>query len=475
MSNSTDHVSVVRSTDKKIAIPEGMTYSEAASWCLREEERMERKYTIREPIRAFPLDGAYAFVRALRELYGWIDPMATHGFFGKTPPTMIQIETSFGEFTRVPWGRMASPGFEDGVFTTGIELVDGRAAFVIGGEVKQKFRPKVDELVELTQRYAKEDSIYKGKAIRVNFPNTPKEFDLDAHTPRFMDFSHVDETGLIFPEKLAALIDIALFTPVEQTQECRDLNIPLKRGILLEGDPGTGKTLTMSVVASKAARHGWTYIHIDSVELLNKAIKFARDFQPAIVVVEDIDRIDPGGKRNDAMNTILNTLDGSDIKGTEIMVVATTNRIEDIRAELLRPGRIDAVIPIRTPDAVATKIMLERFTKGSLAIGEDLTEAGRLLEGVIPAIVREVADRGKLAALRRVRGTGEPIELTANDLEITAHGMKEHLTLLVPKVEDKRSDIEKAAAVIGDALLSVQGMRVPQRTNGALRELSSPS
>jgi SpoVK/Ycf46/Vps4 family AAA+-type ATPase len=66
--------------------------------------------------------------------------------------------------------------------------------------------------------------------------------------------------------------------------------VPLKRGVLLEGPYGTGKTLTAFVTAKKCVENGWTFIMLDRVAALKEALTFARMYAPAVVFAEDIDR-----------------------------------------------------------------------------------------------------------------------------------------------------------------------------------------
>ncbi len=222
-----------------------------------------------------------------------------------------------------------------------------------------------------------------------------------------------------------------LFTPIERTEHCRRLKIPLKRGVLLEGPYGTGKTLTAFVTAKKCADNGWTFIMLDRVSGLKDALTFARMYSPAVVFAEDIDRV-VAGERSVSMDDVLNNIDGVESKGTEIITILTSNHAENINRAMLRPGRLDAVLHIVAPDAKAAEKLMRLYARGLILDTEDLTNAGVELNGQIPAVIREVVERSKLYAVSRCVTPNDEFTLKGSDLELAAKGMKEHLKLLNP-------------------------------------------
>lgn len=448
----------------QIVLPDGMTYDDAIKWCLRKKEEEEQDFAIHHVIDATPLEGALALMRALKAMFGWTNLIPTPGFFGgKTPPALLAVETGVGEHTHVAWGRMEVPGIA-GYLQTSMHInavgSDRGLKFVLHGVSKLRHKEKIAELADLVRRMAREQSMYRGKAIRATFPDlrqddSPNPFN---YAPKFIDTRDIKEHALIFPAGVARMVDTTIFTPLRHTQACRDTGVPLKRGILLEGPFGTGKTLTAHVAAKIATDHGWTFIYLENVERLPEALSFARAYQPAVIFAEDIDRADNDGERNDQMNSILNTIDGIEAKGTEIMVVLTTNHVENITQAMLRPGRLDAVIPVRPPDAEAAARLVRSFAGFTLPAGEDLTGVGQKLAGQIPATIREVVERSKLAAIARTAHAA--FTLTAADLDVATDSMIAHMKLLEPQPNDERSPMEKAAQILADAMKG-------RRPNGA--------
>lgn len=455
------NVSIVRDGNQ-ITIPKNMSLKQARVWLERKEMEEEQEIAIDEIIDSFPLEGAYAFAKAISRKYGFAALVPTPGFFGPNPPVMIGVEVGLDMVEQVPWGRIQIPAVA-GYLQTGVTVKDNRMVFSIGGEVKQKHKDEIKELAAMTRRIVAEESIYRGKAIRVKFEKDPRKFN-PRECPHFLDTSKTRPEELIFPDVTKKAVNTSLFTPIEHTDNCRRYQIPLKRGILLEGPFGTGKTLTAYVAAKKCVENGWTFIYLSNVEDLQTAIHFAKSYEPAVIFAEDIDRVMQQGERqeNEAVNDILNTIDGVDTKGMELIVCLTTNHVDQIEPAMLRPGRLDAVISVKPPDAKAGIELVRLYARNSLDTTDDFTEVGRKLSGQIPAVIREVVERSKLAAVGRLQ-TGEELLLRASDLEFAADEMLNHLRLMTPKPEDNRSDLEKGAATLGAHIERAFGSK---QTNG---------
>lgn len=432
----------------EITVPPGMSLAEARVWLKRREDQDNQQVSILEMIDAFPLEGAYALAKALARIYGFTSLVTVPGSFfsGPRPPMMVGIQVSPTQTEQVPWGRIEIPALEGGYLETSIAEKDDRLVFQITGQVLQKFKDNVREIADLTRKIIETESIYRGKAIRVKFPESEEDYD-PRECPKFIDTSAVRENELVFSADVARAITTSLFTPIENTANCRKYQIPLKRGVLLEGPFGCGKSLTANVTAKKCEDNGWTFIYLSSVSELETAIHFARSYQPAVIFAEDIDRV-MDGDRDEEMDKILNTIDGVDTKDMELIVVLTTNHVENIEPAMMRPGRLDAVISVKAPDAAASIALVRLYARGRLDETSDLTGVGKRLDGQIPAVIREVVERSKLAAVARLKD-GEELLLRGEDLEFAAGEMLNHLALMTPKPADERSDVEKAADALG--------------------------
>lgn len=440
---------------EQIILPKAMTYDEGILWLQRKKKEEEEVVAWKEVVNCFPLDGAYALMKALKRRFGWTSLQPTPGFFGNNPPEMVGMPVSVTENVQVAWGRVIVPKVE-GHIDTGFAIKDGMVVFQMSGYVKKKDQHVMAEIAEEVRKIVREESVYRGKAIRVDFVDfTDDGFNPFTHAPRFLDTTKTRIEDLIFPETTDRIVKTTLFTPITHTALCREHKVPLKRGILLEGPYGCGKTMTANVTAKLCEQHGWTFIYLENAKELRTAMNFAKMYSPSVIFTEDIDRADSSkGNRDEEMNLILNVIDGVETKGAEVMVVVTTNHVERITQAMLRPGRLDAVIPVRPPDEGAVGRLIRLFAGKALPEDADITKVSRKLAGNIPAVIREVVERSKLASIHRCGETGEVVDLQPWDLEVSADGMLDHLRLLAPKAEDHRSEREKAAAVLAEGLQS---------------------
>lgn len=439
----------VEASGEKIIIPDGMNYAEARHWLTVREQAESVKVGLNESFNVFPLEGALAFAKALDRKFGFYEKVAIEGFFKDTPPQMIGVETGVGKVTQVPWGRVQMPGLS-GFMETGIGWDGPRPIFKVVGEIKQGDKRIAEEVFELTREILKSESIYKGHALRIRFPAYGEDWDVSM-APKFMDLLGVKSSDLILPALVDHLVRTAILTPIRHTQMCVSQGIPLKRGILLEGPYGTGKTLTARVVAKACEDNEWTFLYLESVAHLERAILFARQYEPCVIFAEDIDRV-VSGERSVSMDAILNTIDGVDTKSSKIMVVLTTNHVENINVAMLRPGRLDAVISVTPPDAEAVQRLVRHYARGLIAADADLSGIGQKLNGQIPASIREVVERSKLAVIDRTAGKG-PFTLTSPDLEVTADGMLNHLKLLDRKDDTQDHTLANIGHGIGEGIV----------------------
>lgn len=374
-----------------------------------------------------PLDAAVAFVKAMTRLYGFASPQTEwiKTMFGsmKRPPTMMSIKTGPGydDVIQCPIGQFALPGIAAPVNAQITSGPKGKMSFVVSSEARKKDRHVLLELITETRRILAAESIYKGKAIRFGV-DIDGDVDMDT-PPEFMNVSDTSEADLIFDYDIQDQINTSILVPIKATAACRKHRIPLKRGVLLEGPYGTGKSLTARMTAAVCERNGWTFVLLDRVQGLRTALEFANQYAPAVVFAEDIDRI--ASTRDESANDLINTIDGVVSKRSEVMTILTTNFADKLNPVILRPGRLDAVISLRAPSNEAVARLLKAYAGKLLPDGESTVKAAMELSGQIPASIRECVERAKLGMVGRGAAT-----LSDSDLVVAAKTMKNHLALL---------------------------------------------
>ena len=217
-------------------------------------------------------------------------------------------------------------------------------------------------------------------------------------------------------------------TAVAEMSEVKDMLIrpekymeagaQMPKGILLYGEPGTGKTLLARALAGETnssfyAANGAQFVEMFvglGARRIRKLFKAARDNTPAIVFIDEIDAIggtrgrDSNSEREQTLNQLLVELDGFKQNG-QVLVVAATNRIDFLDKALLRPGRFDRQIEVDMPDAEGREAILEVHAEGK-KLGDDVDFAAIAHQtiGMSGAQLANVVNEAALMAVRNGDG-----------------------------------------------------------------------
>jgi hypothetical protein len=210
----------------------------------------------------------------------------------------------------------------------------------------------------------------------------------------------------------------------EREEWFRQHNLPYRRGYLLWGAPGNGKTAVIRVMASHPYIRPYTVDLSDADEKNNDVLRMfekAAANTPALVILEDLDRAFPTeGKRTKertvSFQTLLNCLDGVGSQDG-VIVVATANDPTRLDPAILkRPGRFDRVVQFRNPDADLRRQYYLRL--GPALAGELFEVAIEKTEGFSFSQLRETYILGAQSAFEHGSEVGvadviEAIELQA--------------------------------------------------------------
>eukprot|EP00882_Tetradesmus_deserticola_P003274 GHRQ01003468.1.p1 GENE.GHRQ01003468.1~~GHRQ01003468.1.p1 ORF type:complete len:447 (+),score=213.23 GHRQ01003468.1:194-1534(+) len=229
--------------------------------------------------------------------------------------------------------------------------------------------------------------------------------------------SYADVGGL---EQQVQEIKEAVELPLTNPELYEDIGIKPPKGVILYGEPGTGKTLLAKAVANSTSA---SFLRVVGSELIQKYLgdgpklvrelfRVADELSPSIVFIDEIDAI--GTKRYDShsggereiqrtMLELLNQMDGFDAL-SEVKVIMATNRIETLDPALIRPGRIDRKIEFPLPDA-KTKRRIFGIHTGRMTLSEDvnLEEFVMAKDELSGADIKAVCTEAGLLALRERR------------------------------------------------------------------------
>jgi transitional endoplasmic reticulum ATPase len=424
------------------------------------QQKMEYEEQIVERAVVFemhPYEVAHAFGQAITEICGYTLGKSTWSMWeGEQPPKEVSIEVEPGKFVNVPWGAIQFP-FGGELRAHYQRQETGEVFGACLGTFRQKYSHIWEKIIAATRRILESESLFRGKTLRVQFSANGSR--LNVPNVKAWDVSKVDTSHLVFSQELEASIEDHIRTPIRHRELCAAAGTPFKRGVLLIGPYGTGKTLLGASVAREAAAHGVTVIYIEDVSDLAEAIRMAARLAPAIVFGEDIDRV-TDGVRDHAVDQLLNTLDGIDTKNFPVMTILTSNYPDKIYKGMIRPGRIDVALNILPPDSEAAQRLVKTY------LGEmfddkngDLEEMGNALAGMIPAVIREICERSKLSAISRTAKLPGPKGINADDVLRSSRSMKNQIELLAAEPEQP----SRVAEFVRLAETAVNGLEILQR------------
>ncbi len=232
--------------------------------------------------------------------------------------------------------------------------------------------------------------------------------DTESINVTFQDVAGCDEAK----QELMEVVDF-LKNPLKY--EAAGATIP--RGILLEGEPGTGKTLLARAVAGEA---GVSFLSASGSEFIEmfvgvgasrvrKLFETARENSPCVMFIDEIDAIgrqrgaginSGNDEREQTLNQILTNMDGFTTT-TGIIVLAATNRADILDSALLRPGRFDRKVNVPLPDIDGRKAIFKVHTRNkNLANDTNVDEIGLLTSGFSGADIRNLANEAAILSVR---------------------------------------------------------------------------
>lgn len=233
--------------------------------------------------------------------------------------------------------------------------------------------------------------------------------------------------------------------PLKHPERFRKLGVKAVKGVLLYGPPGCGKTMLAKALAAES---GFNCITVRGPEVLSKWVgeserairevfRKAKASAPCVVLFDEIDSIakprflsmEDSGVGERVLSQILTEMDGLHTVGG-IVVIGATNRPDLIDPSLLRPGRLDLLLYIPSPDEGARRTILRIMTaRMPLADDVDLEEMARMTKGYTGADLEALCREAGILAFER---SGKELRVQRADFLDVVKGMRPSLN---PEVE----------------------------------------
>jgi ATPase family associated with various cellular activities (AAA) len=278
-------------------------------------------------------------------------------------------------------------------------------------------KSRLDAILAEIGRLASERSVFRGQVISFG----PEVFGMGRQAPmNFLERPAIGRDQIVLPSEVLENIERQVLGVGRHSSRLLASGQHLKRGVLLHGAPGTGKTHTVRYLISQLP--GMTVIVISGRALgrIREACSVARTLQPAVIVVEDVDLIAeqrearPG--EHPLLFQLLNEMDGLN-SAADVTFLLTTNRADLLEPALAdRPGRVDLAAELPVPDADARRRLI-RLYQGNLVL--DLAREDSLIErteGATAAFLKELLRKAALLSCEGEAGEG-PIRVTDAHLE----------------------------------------------------------
>ncbi|MFM5906530.1 MAG: ATP-binding protein, partial [Novosphingobium sp.] len=266
--------------------------------------------------------------------------------------------------------------------------------------------------------------------------------------------------------------------PMKHPEAFHRLGIRPAKGFLLYGPPGTGKTLLAKAVAKESEAN---FISIKSSDLLSKwygeseqqiskLFARARQVAPCVIFIDEIDSLVParGSGANEpqvtgrVVNTILAEMDGLE-ELQSVILIGATNRPGLVDPAIMRPGRLDELIYVGTPNIEGREQILGIHTaKMPLAKDVDLKAIARDTERFTGADLEDVVHRAGLNAIRR--GGAKAKTVTAEDFADALADSRATVTAEMEAEYGKmKGELKKRAMAVPQIGFLAPGMVEPLR------------
>jgi ATP-dependent 26S proteasome regulatory subunit len=407
-----------------IVVPEGMSMEKLSEVALKKARELNEMHTFTHQTDYRPEDGAHAAAQVIKSMFGLTIGKATMTMFGPKPPEFRSIKIAHNKSMEVPWGELEIPALPGASFEFGGVGSKRGPVFIVQVTSPKKHKVKIEAFFAALDVELSINSIYRGKAL------------MGAHELDFMNVTRFKSSQIVFADHVQRTLDAAIFGLIDHTDATAAAGMSTKRSVLAFGPFGTGKTSLAMIVAQRAEKAGWTFLSARAgKDNIKDVMDTAALYEPAVVFVEDIDVHTPAAKNKTAVSELLDVFDGVGSKDSKLLVVMTTNHIDQVPAGMLRPGRLDYTVEINGLDRLGVERLVKAVVRKDLLAGDvDYDAVFEPMAEWQPAWVKAATERAQSFALARSGGQLD-YRITTDDLVDAANSLLPQLALMNSALE----------------------------------------
>ncbi|MFT9663681.1 AAA family ATPase [Mycobacteroides abscessus subsp. abscessus] len=313
------------------------------------------------------------------------------------PPSYTTAEIAPGETRRhpqtlragFPAGTLADAAVVIRIETRSNSLHDPVLTVYAARQHQAAAQAVLDRLMER----ATELNPFRGRAVRATI-GRGVEFQV-------IDLPPLTRDSIVVPREVWNEVDLGIAAVRDQHELLNRHGLGCRRGVLLVGPPGTGKSAVSAVVSRELLTSGFTVIYVEAKagqHLLTAVIEEAQRLGgPILLVLEDVDlyvrnRGEAGGA---GLSELLQAMD-IDL-AARILTLASTNDATTLDAAAIRTGRFDSIVTVPYPDRTAAAQILSALCDGIPGEVDAAAVTARLPEKTSGSDLREIVRRAVLS------------------------------------------------------------------------------